>query len=99
MALPLLSRIERIGHRGAPRELLENTLPSFLRALERGAVAVELDVHSTADGVIVVHHDPVIGRAVESRHLGRPLETMLWSELQQVEIAPSALVPSLTEVL
>jgi glycerophosphoryl diester phosphodiesterase len=93
------TRVERIGHRGAPRELLENTLPSFLRAMERGATALELDVHATTDGILVVHHDPTIGRAVESRHLGRALETMGWGELQQVELAPGAFVPRLTDVL
>jgi len=46
------------GHRGAPAELPENTLASFRRALERGANALELDVHLTADGVVVVIHDP-----------------------------------------
>jgi glycerophosphoryl diester phosphodiesterase len=49
--------VEIIGHRGAPREYRENTLPSFRRAFEVGANAVELDVHGTSDGVVVVHHD------------------------------------------
>ncbi len=39
-----LPRFERIAHRGAPREFPENSLEGFLRALERGADAVELDV-------------------------------------------------------
>lgn len=46
------------GHRGAPAELPENTLPSFLRAVERGVDALELDVHLTRDEQIVVAHDP-----------------------------------------
>jgi glycerophosphoryl diester phosphodiesterase len=50
--------VEIIAHRGAPREHRENTLPSFLRAFELGASAVELDVHGTRDGAIVIHHDP-----------------------------------------
>lgn len=50
--------VEIIGHRGAPREFRENTLPSFRRAFDAGADAVELDVHGTADGHVVVHHDP-----------------------------------------
>src|SRR4029078_11505826 len=50
-------RVEIIGHRGSPRENRENTLPSFRRAFEVGADAVELDVHATLDGVVVIHHD------------------------------------------
>jgi glycerophosphoryl diester phosphodiesterase len=49
--------VEIIGHRGAPREHRENTLPAFARAFELGATAVELDVHATRDGVVVIHHD------------------------------------------
>jgi glycerophosphoryl diester phosphodiesterase len=54
---PQSSMVEIIGHRGSPREYRENTLPSFRRAFELGANAVELDVHGTRDGVVVVHHD------------------------------------------
>lgn len=45
------------AHRGAAAELPENTLPSFRRALELGADALETDVHLTADGAIVATHD------------------------------------------
>ena len=51
-----------IGHRGASAEAPENTLPSFLRAIEQGADAIELDVHVTADDVPVVMHDPTVTR-------------------------------------
>ena len=58
--------MEIIAHRGTPRELPENSLPGFARALEAGAQGIELDVHLTADGVVVVHHDPVLhGVAVD----------------------------------
>lgn len=46
------------GHRGAPREQPENSVPSFRRALELGVDALEMDVHLTADGHVVVSHDP-----------------------------------------
>ena len=49
-----------IAHRGAPREVLENTLEGFEIALNQGADGIELDVHATRDGVVVVHHDPVL---------------------------------------
>lgn len=45
------------GHRGAPRERPENTIPSFERALELGADVIETDVHVTADGHFVLSHD------------------------------------------
>jgi glycerophosphoryl diester phosphodiesterase len=50
-----------IAHRGASAELPENTLPAFERAIELGADFVELDVHATLDGSIVVCHDPPRG--------------------------------------
>jgi glycerophosphoryl diester phosphodiesterase len=47
-----------IGHRGSPTEEVENTLPSFERALrDEGANALELDVSLTRDGELVVWHD------------------------------------------
>ena len=51
---------EIIAHRGSPREALENTLTSFARALSEGADGIELDVHATRDGVVMVHHDPTV---------------------------------------
>jgi len=52
-----------LGHRGSPdpeNGLRENTLDAFERARLLGADGVELDVRSTADGAMAVHHDPVI---------------------------------------
>ena len=46
-----------IGHRGAPRFEAENTLPSFRRALEQGANAIETDICVTRDGQFVLWHD------------------------------------------
>ena len=50
-------RLRLYGHRGAPAQLPENTLPAFEKALADGANALELDVHPTADGHFVVAHD------------------------------------------
>jgi len=88
--------LERIAHRGAKRELPENTVPAFSRAFERGADAIELDVHATRDGVVVVHHDPDVRLP---RGPARPIAAMTWNELQRVELSPGIGVPSLTEVL
>jgi glycerophosphoryl diester phosphodiesterase len=89
--------LERIAHRGAKRELPENSLPAFRRAFERTADAIELDVHATRDGIVVVHHDPDL-RA----RLGRPqprIAELTWNELQRVELAPGIGIPRLADVL
>ena len=55
-----------IAHRGASRRAPENTVGAFTLARELGSDAVELDVRTSADGVLVVHHDPRLpdGRAL-----------------------------------
>ncbi|HYE39086.1 MAG TPA: glycerophosphodiester phosphodiesterase [Ramlibacter sp.] len=52
------------GHRGARGLAPENTLPAFERALDLGVTTLELDVGVTADGVVVVHHDPALNPAI-----------------------------------
>jgi len=46
-----------LAHRGANRLSPENTVPAMKEAVDRGADCVELDVHRTADDVLVVRHD------------------------------------------
>lgn len=53
------------GHRGAAGLAPENTLPSFALAASLGVGYLELDVHSTADGVVVVIHDPTVDRTTD----------------------------------
>lgn len=49
------------GHRGYRELFPENTLISFQRAVEAGAERIELDVHQSRDGRLVVHHDYHLG--------------------------------------
>jgi len=51
-----------IAHRGDSAHRPENTLAAFMGALEVGAAIVELDVQLTADGHVVVLHDPTLDR-------------------------------------
>lgn len=71
-----------IGHRGAAAEAPENTLPAFSRALERGADALELDVHLTADGVPVVVHDATLDRTTDR---SGPVRALTLKQLGQVD--------------
>jgi glycerophosphoryl diester phosphodiesterase len=56
-----------IGHRGAAGEAPENTLASFQLAVEQGADAVELDIHVSADGELVVCHDSAVDRTTNGK--------------------------------
>jgi glycerophosphoryl diester phosphodiesterase len=90
----------RVAHRGAPREHPENTLPAFARALELGADGIELDVHATRDGVVVVHHDAV-PRATpsDSRLAGRGIAELSFDQLRRFTVASGIGIPTLADVL
>jgi glycerophosphoryl diester phosphodiesterase len=89
-----------IGHRGAPRERPENTLPSFLRALELQADGIELDVHCTSDRVVVVHHDEIPRATPPSGRLaGKRIDALTFDELQGFSVRGLALISTLAEAL
>ena len=50
-----------IAHRGASWDAPENTLAAFELAITQGADYVEFDVRRSADGELVIAHDPVRG--------------------------------------
>lgn len=56
----MTANIDIQGHRGARGLFPENTLEGFVAAAALGVTAFELDVGMTADGILVVHHDPLL---------------------------------------
>jgi len=72
------------GHRGSPTQEPENTITSFQRALADGCNAIELDVHRTRDGHLVVFHDDTVERT--SNGTGRVAEHTL-AELKSLNVA------------
>jgi len=70
------------AHRGGALEAPENTLEAFARGLEAGADRLELDVHATSDGEVVVLHDETVDRTTDGVGLARekPL-----AELQELD--------------
>ncbi len=62
------------GHRGARGLAPENTLPAFRRALELGVTTLELDTVVSADGEVVVSHDPWMSSTFCAHPGGRPVQ-------------------------
>jgi len=83
-----------IGHRGHDRGP-ENTVESFLQAVEAGAEMLELDVWLTADGVPVVYHDEFL--TVRGENLGR-IAQHTSHDLQEIELDEGLRIPTLERV-
>ena len=90
---------EAIAHRGVRDRYPENSLPAFTAALDEGADAVELDVHATADGVVVVHHDAQLSRTAASPLAGRSIVALSAQEIAEFELSPGVVIPTLQDVL
>ncbi len=71
-----------IAHRGAADRHPENTLIAFEKALALGADALECDVHLSADGQVVVIHDPTVDRTTDGTG---EVATMALEELRQLD--------------
>lgn len=57
------------AHRGDRSVAPENTIPAFRAAIASGADRIELDVHQSRDGAVVVHHDYDVGRTTNGSGL------------------------------
>lgn len=84
------------GHRGAPAEFPENTLPGFRRALELGVEGIELDVHLSKDGVPVIIHDETVDRTTNAKGA---VADYTAEELRALDAGDGTYVPTLAEVL
>lgn len=54
-----------IAHRGAHdwnKDIQENTVAAFNKALELNCFGIEFDIHATKDNVLVINHDPTLER-------------------------------------
>jgi len=71
-----------LAHRGASAVAPENTLEAFRLAVEMGAGGLELDVHLTRDGRVVVIHDSTLDRTTDK--IGAVAEMTL-DELRELD--------------
>jgi glycerophosphoryl diester phosphodiesterase len=92
------SRPAIAAHRGGAALWPENSLTAFRGALGLGVDLVELDVHQTRDGEVVVLHDPTLDRTTTGRGAVRDLT---WAELRTVTLRGTAdeRLPRLADVL
>ena len=84
------------AHRGASAELPENTMAAFRRAVALGVDALELDIHATKDGVLVVSHDPD-GRRMA--HVNERLADLTFAEAQRWDVGGGERLPRFEDVI
>ena len=96
--LPVDGKTLISAHRGGADLWPENSLTAFRHARDLPVESVEFDVHPTADGRLVVHHDARLGRMVAGEEA---LCDMAWADLKARRFLahPEERVPLLEELL
>ncbi|MEV6315287.1 glycerophosphodiester phosphodiesterase family protein [Streptomyces sp. NPDC051776] len=85
-----------IGHRGVMGVEPENTLRSFVRADREGMDVIELDLHLSKDGALVVMHDAEVDRTTDGS--GQVCDFTL-AELRELDAGDGERIPVFEEVL
>ncbi len=98
-----MNKTKVMAHRGASAYAPENTLQAFTKAMEMGADGLELDVHLSKDGHLVVIHDEKINRTSNGRGA---IKDYTLAELKEFDVGSwfnkdftGATIPTLAEVL
>ncbi|MEW5676873.1 glycerophosphodiester phosphodiesterase family protein [Flavobacterium enshiense] len=86
--------VQKIGHRGAKGYVAENTLESFQKALDLGVDAIELDVHISACGEVVVFHDFTVDRMTNG---SGEVHKLTLAQLKNLTVAEAFQIPTLAE--
>jgi glycerophosphoryl diester phosphodiesterase len=85
-----------IGHRGIMGVEPENTLRSFVAAQQGGLDVIELDLHLSKDGALVVMHDTDVDRTTDGTG---PIAEKTLAELRTLDAGRGERVPVFEEVL
>ena len=72
-----------IGHRGGAGMGEENSLTCLKKGMETGADMIEIDLHQTSDGVVVVNHDPTVDRMTDGTG---EIADMTYQEISRLHI-------------
>jgi glycerophosphoryl diester phosphodiesterase len=73
-----------MAHRGGAGLWPENTLHAFSRAVEMGVDVLEMDLHSTSDGALVIIHDETVDRTTNGTG---PVNRMTLDQLKRLDAA------------
>ena len=89
------------GHRGGALLGAENSLECIRKGLDAGASSIEIDVHITADGHIVVCHDPTVDRTTNGSGAinGMTIEQIKELRLLENGAVTDQQIPTLEQVL
>ena len=82
LSLTASPSVEFVAHRGESADAPENTLAAFQLAWERNVKAIELDVHLSRDGVLVVCHD---GDTKRTTGVSKKIKETDWAELKTLD--------------
>lgn len=85
-----------MAHRGDHRATTENSLEAFQAAIDLGYRYIESDCQLSADGVVVMAHDPDLRRIAGRKE---SISTLTWSQLERVELLRGGRLTRLDEVL
>jgi len=85
-----------IAHRGAKGYVAENTIDAFQKALDLGAHGIELDVHLSSDGEIIVFHDE---HTQKLTGVSGTIAAMSLADIRKLKVAHHHEIPTLDDVL
>lgn len=83
-----------IGHRGALNESLENTISSFVKAIDYGCDIIEIDALLSKDKKVVIHHDQSLKRTA---NLDKKISDLTSLEIKEIKLINGEKIPTLEE--
>lgn len=90
------NNFEIFAHRGAMGYEVENSMASFVKALEMGAEKIELDVYLLPSGELVVFHDDNLERLTG---VNAAIESYTYTDLSPIKLSNGESIPLLEEVM
>lgn len=85
-----------IGHRGAAKLALENTIAGITAAKKAGVDAIEFDIRLTADGIFVLSHDQTLARVSDQQHI---IKENTLAELRKIALNNGEKIATLDDAL